>query len=165
MLGHVELNNLREENNKLRTEIQELNQQIYDLENRRNILIDLISNGINKSTQIDERDIFDLIITSYNNINQYIDFSNLFFLFYDFKDRNKRRLITRYDLFLIEKLKEYIAFLINEKYINNEKTEIENLIIDILYPLYKFSKMKCDYQKAFEITIKEILKEFGYVIY
>lgn len=81
MLDHVELNNLREVNNKLRTEIQELNQQIYDLENRRNILIDLISNGINKSTQIDERDIFDLIITSYNNINQYIDFSNLFFYF------------------------------------------------------------------------------------
>lgn len=81
MLDHVELNNLREVNNKLRTEIQELNQQIYDLENRRNILIDLISNGINKSTQIDERDIFDLIITSYNNINQYIYFSNLFFYF------------------------------------------------------------------------------------
>ena len=54
MLDHINLNNLSEENNKLRTEIQELNQQIYDLENRRNMLIDLISNGINKKDPLNE---------------------------------------------------------------------------------------------------------------
>lgn len=54
MLDHVELNNLREENNKLYEENQELKQQIYDLENRREKLIDLISNGINKKDPLNE---------------------------------------------------------------------------------------------------------------
>lgn len=81
MLDHVELNNLREENNKLYEENQELKQQIYDLENRREKLIDLISNGINKKDPLNEIDIFDLILTSFRNKNSFISYSDLFFYF------------------------------------------------------------------------------------
>lgn len=124
-MDHVELNNLREENNKLYEENQELKQQIYDLENRREKLIDLISNGINKKDPLNEIDIFDLILTSFRNKNSFISYSDLFFLFYTFEVTkngifNECKMINALEK-LTKILIKYIYFLLYNGHIEKNK--------------------------------------------